>query len=668
MSRLLYFLLLILLCISCKDDDPIKTDITLEVEENTCELSANGESKALKVTTNAETFEVDVPDDAKEWCTAKKQGFQVIISVTKNDLLDFRRTTVTIIAGDKHDIISITQLYSVPTPEEETKIKVTGGEASSQETTSDDNKFANSFDGDYNSIWHTNWNEGDKYPYTITYYLEETDQLNYIIYYPRFDGGSNGRFGQIEIQAQSRLSDEFVKVMDYDCGKKGSESKIMFENPVLNPKSIRFIIKSGEGGHASCAEMEFYRGTGKDIQVGTEIPLGGNTYVSVAGSTGNVTDNGLANWSDPETVFSTFFKVTQAGDLKLYLKYRGNTSESEIEVTCNDQTFPVKLPNPEGRDAFAYIGTLNNVTPGYIRVDMKGVKRDGDIYAIPSALAIDGSASQNMTYVSNDFSFYWGRRGPSVHMTYTLPAVDCEWFYNEVTIPHGMDPVGSYFMSNGFDGGYFGIQVNSATERRVLFSVWSPYETDDPSTIPEEYKVKVIRKGEGVRDNDFGGEGSGGQTYLLYDWTTGQTYKFLTHIRPVENDYSEFTSYFFIPEEGKWRLISQMLRPKTQTYYKGAHSFLENFNNQTGHLTRKAYYNNQWAYTKEGNWIELTEGTFSVDSTGDGGWRLDYQGGVDDSGLFLQNCGFFNETTVKGTSFNKVGTNTPPAIFWDELE
>ena len=52
-----------------------------------------------------------------------------------------------------------------------------------------------------------------------------------------------------------------------------------------------------------------------------------------------------------------------------------------------------------------------------------------------------------------------------------------------MTIPKNNDVVGSYFMANGFAEGYFGIQVNSETERRILFSVWSPYKTDDPNSI-----------------------------------------------------------------------------------------------------------------------------------------------------------------------------------------
>ncbi|TDA79183.1 DUF5077 domain-containing protein, partial [Halomonas marinisediminis] len=85
---------------------------------------------------------------------------------------------------------------------------------------------------------------------------------------------------------------------------------------------------------------------------------------------------------------------------------------------------------------------------------------------------------------------YFGRRGPSVHLSYQLPAEkDIEWFYSEINVPEGEDVIGSYYMANGFRDGYFGIQVNSETERRVLFSVWSPYETQDPNNIPEDYKI-----------------------------------------------------------------------------------------------------------------------------------------------------------------------------------
>jgi hypothetical protein len=54
----------------------------------------------------------------------------------------------------------------------------------------------------------------------------------------------------------------------------------------------------------------------------------------------------------------------------------------------------------------------------------------------------------------------WSRNGPSVHLAYQLPTdKQIEYYYNEVTVPEGYDPIHSYFMAIGFQFGYFGIQV-----------------------------------------------------------------------------------------------------------------------------------------------------------------------------------------------------------------
>jgi len=40
-----------------------------------------------------------------------------------------------------------------------------------------------------------------------------------------------------------------------------------------------------------------------------------------------------------------------------------------------------------------------------------------------------------------------------------MPIKDVEWFYNEIFVPKDCDVVGSYYMANGFQQGYFGMQV-----------------------------------------------------------------------------------------------------------------------------------------------------------------------------------------------------------------
>ncbi|MFM8725266.1 MAG: DUF3472 domain-containing protein, partial [Planctomycetaceae bacterium] len=129
--------------------------------------------------------------------------------------------------------------------------------------------------------------------------------------------------------------------------------------------------------------------------------------------------------------------------------------------------------------------------------------------------------------------FYWGRRGPSVHLGYTVPRdLPLEYACTELTVPEGQDTIGSYFMANGFSEGYFGMQVNSASERRILFSVWSPFQTDDPKSIPAEQRIVTLASGPDVHIGEFGNEGSGGQSYLVHPWKAGTVCRFLTRVQP----------------------------------------------------------------------------------------------------------------------------------------
>lgn len=99
-------------------------------------------------------------------------------------------------------------------------------------------------------------------------------------------------------------------------------------------------------------------------------------------------------------------------------------------------------------------------------------------------------------------------------------------------------------MANGFSQGYFGIQVNSATERRILFSVWSGFDTNIPGEVPEAYRVELQSSGPGVITGAFGGEGSGGQSYLVFDWKANTTYGFLTRAQPNSGNSTSFTAWF----------------------------------------------------------------------------------------------------------------------------
>jgi prepilin-type processing-associated H-X9-DG protein len=86
-------------------------------------------------------------------------------------------------------------------------------------------------------------------------------------------------------------------------------------------------------------------------------------------------------------------------------------------------------------------------------------------------------------------------------------------------------------MACGFGEGYFGMQNNSPHKRRVLFSVWSPFVTDNPKEIPDSLRVKLVKKGKNVTINDFGNEGSGGQSYM---WSNHATHRKSLNTQPSQ--------------------------------------------------------------------------------------------------------------------------------------
>ena len=116
----------------------------------------------------------------------------------------------------------------------------------------------------------------------------------------------------------------------------------------------------------------------------------------------------------------------------------------------------------------------------------------------------------------------------SVHLGYDAPKGNA--FYNEMTVDTSAD--GTYFMACGWNKGYFGIQELANGKKLVIFSVWDPNSGEDPKKVPDEKRVKMQHKDDAVRVGRFGNEGTGGQSFLDFDWKIGTTYRFLVTSSP----------------------------------------------------------------------------------------------------------------------------------------
>ena len=398
------------------------------------------------------------------------------------------------------------------------------------------------------------------------------------------------------------------------------------------------------------------------------VPLGGNAWRTDKDTlAGKITNDGIVDWSNPQATYKTYVRFDRPGVFRLSLRADVPTGISMITVTALGRTKDVILTSDQLHNA----GNWLVKDTGYVVFAINGLKKTGTIYANVKSLELQGiSEDTKASYVKNndgDF-FYWGRRGPSVHLSYVVPdGVNAEWFYNEVTVPKGNDVLGSYFMADGFGEGYFGMQVNSPTERHILFSVWSPFATDDPKAIPEDQKITMLKKGDNVHTGEFGSEGSGGQSYLNYMWQAGNTYRFLMHAKPDGKGRTEYTAYFYAPELGKWQLIASFSRPKTDTYLKHLHSFLENFEPEQGTKTREVHFNNEWICDSNGKWTELTKARFTGDNTAVKGYRMDYAGGTEENSFYLKNCGFFNNYTPRNTFFERPAGGKQPDVDLSKL-
>ena len=395
------------------------------------------------------------------------------------------------------------------------------------------------------------------------------------------------------------------------------------------------------------------------------INLAGNAYVT-SGQSAFIDEqcNAIRNWIDKETVISFYFRAKECGKMNIALQAKGN---SRIEVSLLGKKKKITLNS----DTLSRVdlGVFKVKAPGYIKMDIRGLKiNEGEDFGSIAAVIVSGKMQQ-IAYVESDFSTHFGRRGPSVHLGYVLPKEDIEWFYNELIVPEEGDIPSSYYMACGFSQGYFGMQNNTPYKRRVLFSVWSPFETDNPAEIPDSLRVTLVKKGENTIINDFGNEGSGGQSYIHYDWKAGERCRFLMGVKPDGNGNTIYTAYFFDNNKDEWSLIASFRRPKTSTWYTGAHSFLENFNPVMGYINRKVYYANQWARTTDGRWLPVSKARFTCDTTGAKEMRLDYTGGVEGDNFFLSMGGFFDDYMEAGTYFDRKGNVTEaPNIDFSTLE
>ncbi len=379
-------------------------------------------------------------------------------------------------------------------------------------------------------------------------------------------------------------------------------------------------------------------------------------YLDPDANGARVSSDGITRWTDPKLKVLWFGEIKTATTIDAAIELQLPVeSVSKLRLTVAGQSHEAEVKGAGANIVVAQFGSFAIREPGYQRFTLESLSASppfGDL----SALVLNGVSTND-----SHFNLKPRRNAASVHLRYpSMPGTNIAAFYCEMT---GIeDPVATYYMACGWHRGYFGMQVNSKTERRIIFSVWdSGSEAVSRSKVADSNRVTLIAKGETVYSGDFGNEGTGGHSHLKYNWKTGEKQKFIVTAQPTNGTFTIYSGYWFHPEQQKWMLISSWRAPKDGSCMHGLYSFSENFGSNNGHLRRKALYGNQWIRTDQGEWIELTTASFSHDGTGKAD-RLDRFMGVENGQFFLSNGGFVPGFTKSGEKFTRAATGKAPII------
>jgi hypothetical protein len=394
-------------------------------------------------------------------------------------------------------------------------------------------------------------------------------------------------------------------------------------------------------------------------QASAELRVPASTaYLDPDPNGAKISKTGISDWRNPDITVSWFGEIKNPGKLTAAISLTmPKDVRASFKLRVGNQSKEASATGT-GEAATISFGEFNVAHAGYTNFALSSGQPAGSI----DALVLDGPALEDA-----HFNLDPRRNAASVHLNYPVPKdTEAAAFYNELT---GVaDPIHTYYMACGFSRGYFGMQVNSPTERRIIFSVWDAgtgQSANTRSEVSEENHVQLLAKGDDVDASVFGGEGTGGHSHLKYMWKTGEPQRFVVTAKP-EGTHTDYTGYWFHPEQKKWMLIASFRAPKDGKWLRGLYSFSENFAGNNGHIQRKALFGPQWICTSGGEWKEITEASFSHDGTGKAN-RLDRFMGVERGLFFLAHGGFNPGFTKYGEKFTRPATGkapdfTPPPV------
>jgi|ERR1712168_23224 len=182
----------------------------------------------------------------------------------------------------------------------------------------------------------------------------------------------------------------------------------------------------------------------------------------------------------------------------------------------------------------------------------------------------------------------WWRKSPEISMD------KLNYYYSQIVVTKSEKC--SYFCTNGFSGGYLGIQErHNNKDKVVIFSVWDQLI---------EGEAEAIYLGKDTVNHRFGHEGTGVHTHMNYDWHIGETYHFLV-MSELSGKKTVFHGWFYRDDLEMWYKIAsiQVTKKNKSPYITKKYAFFEDYCH-SGEL-RSALYGPTWVKTEENDWGQI---------------------------------------------------------------
>lgn len=420
--------------------EQLGTEPALKLDKKTLNVAGNVFEASVKVTSNID-YNVN-PDE--QWIKVKPETEARDILQTKivRFVLDRNTTgakrngTITFLpANEAHKSFAVTlkiiQGFSSMDANDisDRKITIKSATANQQEQnqTPEQQDIKSSFDGNASTFYHSPWSSGKTtFPVVLTFYLEQEEDMDYLIYTPRQDS-NNGAWGKVDIEfAYNGNNTSFSDKIEGDFGQQPKTArKFDFGSTKAGVTAIRFTVKNALNNLVTCAEMGLYQKSNidevlKEIfadELCTQLKPGvGEEQIDKIQSPflkelARNLYNGVYN-----NEYISDFRVQQ------YLPYRPiNDLQKELKINGYNQ-----FENPTGvffrpdEDAVIFVDNTNNEQLALKVYDFYnrslGEKRDTEVYPLSKGINVFKVQQGGLAYIDYFTSNYKTAQPIKIHI------------------------------------------------------------------------------------------------------------------------------------------------------------------------------------------------------------------------------------------------------------